>query len=44
MTLIRKVDFANDFEGQLNFYADVRAVFGYISEVAIYLVDILLLR
>ena len=31
MGLIKKVDFGNDFEGQLNFYADVRAVFSYMS-------------
>ena len=38
MSLVRKVDFGNDFEGQLNLYADVRAVFGYIPEVTTYLV------
>lgn len=44
LDLAQKVDFGNDFEGQLNFYSDIRAVFGYTQEITIDIVILELFR
>ena len=44
LDLAKKVDFGSDLDSQLNFYAEVRAAFGYVPEVTIDLVHARRLR
>lgn len=44
LIFVKKVDFKNDLEGMLNFYGQIRAIFGYIAVVTTDLVCFVLYR